>query len=173
MEELNLFLQPKEEVAVLPIENKTLLTADKSDLSQMASLIVEGVDDGYADAIDTLIMAKKGLYVFESIVEGLKGKVVLPQTKDYQKHNCVMREQMTGVKYDFTVCGDPVYDQLAAQLFDMQQKIKAREAWLKGFSKPTEVEQQVDEETGDILVYEGKINPPVKTGGHSIILSIK
>ncbi|RZK77500.1 MAG: hypothetical protein EOO85_08715 [Pedobacter sp.] len=171
--ELNLFLQPKTKVAVLPIENKTLLTADRSDLSVMASRIIEGVDDGFADALDVLLMAKKGAYVFDGIIEGLKGKVQIPEGKNYSKHHCAIREQQTGVKYYFDECGDHVWTELNQQMQALSFQIKEREKWLKSFTKPTEVEQQVDEESGEVLVYAGKINPPVKTGGQSIIVSIK
>src|SRR5690349_17829487 len=136
MEELNLFLQPKEETAVLPIENKTLLTSDKSDLSQMVSLIVESVDDGYADALDTMIMAKKGMYVFKSIEEALKGKIPTPE-KGLTRFNCEVSERQTGVKYYFDGTNDEVWVELNNQLEDLKGKIKAREDWLKGFSKPT------------------------------------
>jgi len=170
---LNLFLQPRAKVATLPIENKTLLTADRSDLSVMASRIVEGVDDGNADPLDTYLMAKKGAYVFNGIIEALKGKVQIPEGKGYSKHNCSIREQTTGVQYFFDECGDPVWTELNAQIEALSLLIKEREKWLKGFTKPTDVEEKVDEETGEVLVHAGKIMPPVKTGGQSVIVTIK
>jgi hypothetical protein len=171
--ELNLFLQPKEEVALLPVENKKLLTANKSDLSLMASLIVEGVDDGNADPLDTLILAKKGAYVFTSIVEGLKGKVQAPESKDYSKHFCEIASRMTGVSYSYDKCNDPVWTSLAGDLAVLQEKIKAREAWLKSFSKPTQVNEQVDEDSGEVIMEARKIYPPAKMGSESIIINIK
>ena len=170
---LNLFLQPKTEVAVLPIENKSLLTSDRSDLSLMASRIIESVDDGYADALDTLLMAKKGAYVFDGIIEALKGKVQIPEGKNYSKHHCAIREQTTGVRYSFESCGDPVWDALNEQSNNLAIQLKEREKWLKSFTKPTEVEEVVDEESGEVLIHAGLINPPVKTGGQSIIVTIK
>lgn len=172
-EKLNLFLQPKAEIAVLPIENKSILTSDRSDLSIMASRIIESVDDGYADALDTYIMAKKGAYVFDGIIEGLKNKVQLPEGKNYSKYHCAMREQTTGVRYYFDECGDPVWTALNEQAQALAFQLKEREKWLKSFTKPTEVEEEVDEESGEVLVYAGEINPPVKTGGQSIIVTIK
>lgn len=172
MENLNLFLLPKTETAVLPIENKTLLSAEKSDLSVMASRILEGVDDGWADPIDTLIMAKKGVYVFEGIVEGLKGKITLPEGSNYSKHSCAMREQMTGVRYYFDECNDPVWNDLNEQLIRLQFEIKEREKWLKSFTKPTEVEAEANED-GEEIAPARVINPPVKSGGMSVIVSIK
>lgn len=172
MKDLNLFLQPKEEVAVLPIENKTLLTSTKSDLSYMASLIVEAVDDGYADALDTLIMAKKGMYVFKSIEDSLKGKVVVPE-KNHERYSCTVSERQTGVKNYFDGCNDDVWTSLSLELAILEERIKEREAWLKTFTKPTQIEDQVDEESGELIMSARIINPPVKTGGMSVIIGIK
>lgn len=172
MKDLNLFLQPKSEVAVLPIENKKLLTADKSDLSSMASLIVESVDDGYADALDILIMAKKGEYVFKSIADAMKGKVPTPE-KDYMKHSCAITERTTGVNYSFDACNDDVWADLNCQMVELKEKLKERESWLKTFTKATAIDDQIDEETGELIMSARTINPPVKIGGTSTVISIK
>jgi hypothetical protein len=168
---LNLFLQPKEDVALLPIEDKRLLTADKSDLSEMASLIIEGVDDGKADPLDTLIMAKKGLYVFEAIAEAMKNKVPNPG-KGYAKHNCEVSERATGVSYSFDTCNDPIWLELNTEFISVKAKLKDREKWLKTFTKPTEVEDQANED-GEVIMEARTINPPVKMAGISTIISIK
>jgi ABC-type Na+ efflux pump permease subunit len=172
-EKLNLFLQPRTDVAVLPIENKSILTADRSDLSLMASRIIEGVDDGLADPLDTYLMAKKGAYVFDGIIEALKGKVQIPEGKNYSKHHCAIREQTTGVKYFFDECNDPVWTSLNEQAQALALQLKEREKWLKTFTKPTQVEAEVDEESGEEIAPERVVFPPAKIGGQSIIVNIK
>ena len=169
---LNLFLQPRKAVAVLPIENKTLLTADRSDLSVMTSRILEGVDDGFADPLDTFLMAKKGEYVFAGIIEGLKSKVKIPEGKNYSKHNCSIREQMTGVRYVFDECNDPVWTLLSQQAAELALQIKEREKWLKSFTKPTDVEAEANED-GEEVAPARRIMPPAKMGGQSIVVTIK
>ena len=173
MENLNLFLQPVENTAIVPIEDKTLLTVDKSELSEIASKIVEAVDDGIADALDTLIMAKKGAYVFDSIIEGMKGKARLPEGSSYNKHFCEIAERSTGVRYYFEGCNDPVWSELNMQMLDIKERIAKREAKLKTFTKPTAVEDEIDEDSGEVIMEARVINPPVKTGGQSLIFSIK
>ncbi len=169
-EELNLFLQPREEVSVLPVENQSMLQATKADLSGMVSDVVEGVDDGNSDALDTYILAKKGFYVFEGIVEAMKGKVTLPQAKGYSKHSCEFREQATGVSYSFDRCNDPVWEKLSAESSALKIKLKEREDFLKGLKGGTDVEV-VDEETGEAETY--TMYPPVKMAGQSVVLTIK
>ncbi|RZJ89604.1 MAG: hypothetical protein EOO20_10515 [Chryseobacterium sp.] len=170
--ELNLFLQPKSEVATLPIENKKLLTSDKADLSLMASLIVQGVDDGHSDALDSMIIAKKGVYVFTSIVDALKNKVPSPGA-NFEKHFCKISERSSGVKTYFEACNDELWLTMKAELEQLKGRIKAREEWLKGFSKATDIEDQVDEETGELIMSARTIFPPVKTAGSSIVISIQ
>ncbi|WP_114937532.1 hypothetical protein [Mucilaginibacter endophyticus] len=173
MENLNLFLQPVEQTALVAIEDKSLLTVDKSELSEIASKIVEAVDDGNADALNTLIMAKKGAYVFDAVIEAMKGKARLPEGKNYQKHNCDIREQMTGVRYDFNVCNDAVWNSLNMQMLAIKEQIAAREQKLKTFTTPTEVEDEIDQDTGEVIMTARVINPPVKTGSQSLIFTLK
>lgn len=171
MSELNLFLLPKSDIATVPIENKKLLTAQKDELSEMASIIMESVDDGIADAMDTLIIAKKGLYVFESIVEGMKGKVALPE-KGYTRHNVVMSERATGVQWRYDTCNDIEWNNLNAQITALKEQMKARENYLKALGKPLQVEEYTNEETGE-LVPAHTIYPAVRVAGESLILSLK
>lgn len=52
-----------------------------------------------------------------------------------------------GVSYDYTVCGDPEYDRLAAEMEDLKVRMKDREKFLMGI--PAEGLPMVDQETGD------------------------
>jgi hypothetical protein len=170
-ENLNLFLQPKSEVAVIPLENKSLLTANRSELSVMVSRVLEGVDDGNADPLDVFIFAKKGSKVFDAILEGLKDKVDLQG--ETAKHNCDLREQQTGVRYEYKGCGDPEWDDLNAQVQSLQLRLKARELFLKGLKGANEIDEIIDEETGELVYPAVTVYPPLKTGGTSIIVTVK
>jgi len=170
MENLNLFLQPIDETFVLPIDNKTLLTAEKADLSEMASLILESVDDGLADPLDVLIMAKKGKYVFDAIVDGMKGKAHI-EDKNYTKHNVVIRTQDTGVRYYFEDCQDEKWNDYNIQILALKEKQKSREDFLK--SLKGETKSFVDEETGEVETFENPIYPPARIGTPSLICTIK
>jgi hypothetical protein len=173
MENLNLFLQPAQQTELVPIEDKSLLTANKAELSEIASKILEAVDDGIADPLNTTIMAKKGAYIFDAVIEGMKGKAKLPEGKNYQKHSCDIREQATGVRYYFEGCNDSVWDALNMQILVLQEKKADREKRLKTITKPVEVEDEFDEETGEVIMSARTLNPPVKIGGQSLIFTLK
>lgn len=169
-EELNLFLLPKEETSLIPLENKTLLTADRSDLSEMASMMIEAVDDGFADPLDTLIIAKKGMYVFDAIVKGMKGKANIDGGK-VSKHNVDVRTQDVGVRYDFTGCGDVVWNELDQQIAELKEKQKVREDFLKGLKGETKY--FLDEDTGEEQTFNPPIYPASRSGASSLVLTIK
>lgn len=171
--ELNLFLQPKKEVAVLPVEDISLLTATKEDLSLMVSKIMEGIDDGLTDPLDLLILVKKGLFVFEALNESLKGKVSPPEEKDFKKHNATVKVQLMGVRYSYDQCNDSVWNDLNEKMKDISEKMKARQLKLKSLSKSEEVPDEVDEETGELIMESRTLYPPVKTGTETIVLGIK
>jgi len=167
---LNLFLLPKDETSLIPLENKTILHSDKSDLSEMASMMLEAVDDGFADPLDTLIIAKKGIYVFDAIVKGMKGKAFIDGGK-MSKHSVDIRTQDVGVRYDFTGCGDHVWNELNQQIAELTAKQKEREEFLK--SLKGETKYHLNEETGEEQTFETPIYPPARTGSSSLILTIK
>lgn len=169
-ERLNLFLQPAEQTFVLPIESITLLNAEKSDLSEMASLILESVDDGNADPIDVLILAKKGKYVFDAIVEGMKGKANF-EDKNFTKHNVVMRKQDTGVRYYYDGCNDEKWNDLNIKILALNEELKQREEFLK--SLKGETKEYTNEETGEVETFENPVYPPSRVGTPSLICTIK
>lgn len=170
MEKLNLFLQPTQDTYVVPLESVTLLNADKSELSEMASIILESVDDGNADPLDVLIIAKKGKYVFDALVEGMKGKVYL-EDKNFTKHNVAIRKQDTGVRYFYDGCNDEKWSEINNQILALQEKQKQREEFLK--SLKGETKEFVNEETGEVEVFENPVYPPSRIGTPSLICTIK
>lgn len=168
---LNLFLQPVKQTAKFPIEKRNLLTASKAELSEVASQIVEGVDDGHADPLDVYIFAKKGAYVFDAVCEAMKGKAELPEGKNYAKHGVAIREQDTGVKYYYDGCNDPVWNDLNAQMLAIKEQMKQRETWLKGLKGPTS--EVTDENTGEQITFDAPIYPAARVAGRSLIFKLQ
>ena len=71
--------------------------------------------------------------------------------------DCVLEESEAGVKYDYSVCGDPEYADMLATRAALDADIKERERYLK--SLPARGITEVDEQTGEVF----KIMPPVKS----------
>ena len=164
----NLFLETQESEqgeTGLTLELSGLLQSNKADLTAIVSEAVQRVGDGWTDATDALIYAKKGEYVFKSIIDGIKSKAVIPAERGYTKFNAELTEKMTGVKYDYTNCNDTEWNSLSAQLEAIKEQMKVRETFLKTVTKPMTI---VDEETGET----NQIQPPIKYGSLSIAMKL-
>ena len=67
--------------------------------------------------------------------------------KEATSYGVKFTQKEMGVSYDYTVCGDPEYDRLAAEMEDLKARMKDREKFLMGI--PAEGLPMVDQETGD------------------------
>lgn len=162
--ELNLFLEPKKDIEKYPIENKCILNLKKGELLELASKVVEDVNDGLIDGVDVLIMAKKLELFFDALKAGVKGNVQLPQSNDYKKHGAVLNEQIMGVRYDYSVCGHEEYNQLSANITPAKDRMKKIEDMIKKAVDGL----IIDKETGEEI----KVNKPLKTGTNTIVVKI-
>ncbi|QIL40995.1 hypothetical protein G7074_18015 [Pedobacter sp. HDW13] len=163
---LNLFLEEKSELPIIPINNKSLLTTTKGELLELNSKIIQNVNDGVIDGVDVKIFAKKGEMFFKALNDGLKGIVKLPQEKDYKRHGCNLSLRNSGVVYNYSVCGHPDFDELNFNATDAKSKLTELQAKLKPIEKETEF---VNEDTGETFM----VQPPAQTGGKSIVVKIE
>lgn len=151
----------------LNLELDNFINIDKDGIRHTASMAAQSVSDGECDPIDALIFVKKGSELFKELDSKIRsiaeGK---PIGVDFIKFGVKITESMTGVKYDFTVCGDTVWDDLNDQVEKGKEILKIRETFLKSITKKLTIP---DEETGDIT----EINPPVKSGKLGFTLTIK
>lgn len=72
----------------------------------------------------------------------------------------------TGVKYDFSECGDTIYNDLVEILNQYKAKVKEREEYLKRL--PREGITQVNEETGEIY----RVYPPARSSTTNVAVTI-
>jgi hypothetical protein len=70
-----------------------------------------------------------------------------------------------GARYDFSVCNDPEWTDLNLKKIEIDEKIKEREKFLKGFTKP----MPIVTEDGEAVI----INPPVKKSTTSPVFTLK
>lgn len=66
-----------------------------------------------------------------------------------------------GVKYDFSVCQDPEWDELSKQKAEIDAKMKAREKFLRSIPDKQII---VNDETGEMAT----VYPPAKTSSTSV-----
>lgn len=145
---------------------KSLLTMTKADISEIVSDKIEAVSDGWIDSVDLFIYSKKLEYLTKTLLDAIKDRVDTSTFgKDYVKYGVELSEGMTGVKYDFSKCGDIIFQELSGIAVKMDEKLKERQDFLKGIKSPLEV---VNTNTGETYT----INPPTKTGKLSPIAKL-
>lgn len=165
MNNLNLFLEELSSITPFEIENKKALELTKGEILETSSKILQDVIDGFTDGIDVLILAKKLEIFSEALKEGVKGHVEMPEDKDFKKHGCVLNTQLMGVRYDYSVCGHTVWNELNEKQTAIKEEMKPIEKLIKGAKDGS----YIDEETGELV----PCTPPLKSGTQSLIIKVK
>lgn len=147
------------------INKSSLLNLSKSEMRNVIDVIISRVNDGEADPLHTFLMAKKGAELFKQLVDATKpiaeDHTKLSKNETYTTYGCDVREQVVGAKYDFTNCDDSQWNDLQNEIDSLIEQRKEREKFLKTITKPIFDEDGI------------QINPPIKTGALSLVVSIK
>lgn len=125
----------------------------KSEIGSQSSLLIQSIIEG---EIDPLRAVAKIRFLSDMLAAALKDDrvkdAILTEIdrnggKEASAFGVKFQQKEMGVSYDYTVCGDPEYDQLAQEMEDLKARMKEREKFLLGI--PAEGLPMVDQETGD------------------------
>lgn len=141
----------------------------RSKQQEWAAGIMQPLLDGEVDPIE-FITKIKGLQ--SALAEVEKNKAVKDLViREIGKHGksaswngatITLRE--AGVKYDYSVCNDPVYHKLMQQKEELDKQLKEREQFLKSVPQGTTI---LDEETGEVY----QLAPAVRMASESYAIS--
>lgn len=149
------------------MEQGILLLNTKS-AAEMAEMAVSAVVNGDIDPIKAHINVSR----MEAAIKLYKDnedvrRITLDELSKYGKTatfgDCKLEEAETGVRYDYSGCGDSKLTELYGRMEGLKAEIKAREDMLKHL-QPGEA---VDPNTGEIMY------PPVKSSKTSIKTTFK
>ena len=147
------------------------IPASKEEQSVLSSAMINSVLDGEIEAIKAVIQAKS---LVETLTLFLKDKgvndLVLMEVEKYgkqtSKDGATIAIKEVGSKWDYSECGDPIYNRLSSQKAEIEEKLKERESLLKSTREPR---TEVDEETGEVYT----VNPPSKSSTTSYAITFK
>ena len=153
-------------------ENMAAFAVSKANREELAIQIVEAIDAGDLNPLDIHYQVKamedfikmltvNSRYKDAVLTEGMK------HGKSFQFNGSKMEIKETGVKYDYSKCGDPNWQILENQITELKDKQKAVEAHLKVL--PAEGLQVVNADSGEVI----QMYPPVKTSTTSIAVTLK
>lgn len=157
----------KEYAQELELKTEGLLKLSKSEIADKVKNAIQLVKNGEADKIDAYIYAKKGLELFTSLSKGLKPLADgVTLNKGYTRFNTAFEEKMQGVSFDFSECGDLLYNDMVQRQAELTLEISQREDFLKSIVKPMEL---LDTDTGETYT----VQPPIKKGklGYTVKIS--
>lgn len=154
---------------------KTALKAltDPRTVSEYAREAVAAITGGEIDPLTAYVNLGKAKRVIESV---MKNAEVMRIATDYIENrgtnremtagDCTAKIAEAGVAYDYSVCADPEIERLYAEAEGIRERIKAREAFLRGIDGRLSV---LDEDTGEVCF----IYPPARTSKTTIKLTFE
>jgi hypothetical protein len=147
----------------------SLFETTKAERQDFAQYVVNGLKDGLSDPLKVHLQVKCMEDLIKQITSHPDYKdLTLDEAAKYGKsfeiHNAKFEVKEMGVKYDYSNCGDPIYNRLAEELAELEKKVKDRQAFLKAVQPGTEL--LIEDEV--IVLY-----PPVKTSTTSITVNLK
>ncbi len=125
----------------------------KETMQIQSRTLIQPIIDG---EIDPLQAVAKIRFLSDMLTAALKddrvkdiilGEIDKNGGKEATAFGVKFTQKEMGVSYDYTVCGDPEYNRLAAEMEDLKARMKDREKFLMGI--PAEGLPMVDQETGD------------------------
>jgi len=167
------------ELEKVKVTSKAIAISDSS-AKAIATKVFDDVLEGKVSAVTAMeafmLMSKAGSELKDLIDE--TGKVSMTsliceeiqQNSDNKKDFTTNKGTKfslaeTGTKYDYSACGDPLYNSLVSKKKALDEEIKARETFLKSI-KDFLITSIPDPESGELLE-NITITPPTKTSNSS------
>lgn len=154
---------------IATVTDLSLFETTKSERQDFAQSVVNGLKEGLSDPLKVHLQVKCMEDLIKQITSHPDYKdLTLDEAakygKSFEHYNAKFEIKEMGVKYDYSNCGDPIYNQLAEELAELEKKVKERQAFLKAVQPGTEL--LIEDEV--IVLY-----PPVKTSTTSITVNLK
>lgn len=146
-----------------------LFAETQTQIDVFSDQIIESVKQGEASPLEVLKFFK----AFERVAERVKKEIhenAMNEADKYSEksfmiHGVKFEKAELGTKYDYSACGDPVWNELTEQSEALSKRIKKREEWLKTMGGHENIV------TGDGEVV--TIYPPIKKSTSGLKITIQ
>jgi Tfp pilus assembly ATPase PilU len=154
---------------LINFEGLQLQSLNKEAIISQSLLVRDNINDGYLDALEVLISAKKmqelGKQLEEISRPIAEDKTRLQKGEVYKTQSVEVVEKTIGSRTDYSNCNDEVWEKLQQDLSDLKEAIKQRENFLNAITNQTTIVTN----DGEIVT----LNPPIKSGRIGLSLTIK
>lgn len=145
---------------------------NKFQQQMLANEIILPVIEGDVNPIDVYVKAKAIQDALKIVTDDDRVKdLVICEVEKYGNNttynSASLQVKEMGVKYDYSVCNDSIYNDLVDNIEKLKETLKQREKFLKSISSDGTL--IVNEETGEV----NKIYPPIKMAAQGISVTFK
>lgn len=149
----------------------SLFDTTKEQRRHFCTSIIDAMLMGETNTLETLLQVKSMEDICKSISGDARFKEIVLQEaerhgRQFDYHNAKIQVKEAGVSYDYTQCGDSHYKALVAEKEAIDEKIKAREAYLKSLPQ-----------SGiDTVSQDGELErhtPPIKRSSTTVAVTMK
>lgn len=145
-----------------------LAPSTKEQITTFAKQIIESVESGNENALNVhaqIIALEKALAaVKDAIRESVLSEAEKHNQKSFSFNGFKIEIKELGVKYDYSMCNDPVMNLLISSIEEYKERQKERSAFLKAIKNKETI---VDTDTGEVIT----IYPPIKTSTTGITVT--
>lgn len=146
-----------------------LFSTSRTGIDVFSDQIIQSVKEGETSPLQVRVWIK----TMEEIIDRVKTETNANQVTAAEKYpenkfefaGAILEKADFG-KYDYSVCGDPEWEEASADENTSGDKRKAREALLKTLQAPIDV---LDRRTGEVVT----IKPPLKKSNPGLKVSIR
>lgn len=147
-----------------------MLPTTQTQIDLFSDSVIESVRQGETNPLEVLVILKAFEKAADRILKEVRDNFVneadkYPE-KSFEFNGVKMEKAEVGTKYNYSICGDPIYNQRFQIKEEADKQVKEREEFLKALKEPMTF---VDESTGEVV----KIIPPSKTSTTSVKVTIR
>ena len=159
-----------EQLPQSPTELLTLMASTSTQIDVFSDGVIQDVQAGNINPLAVLIQLRAMERASERILKEIKDNLLREADKyptnefEYMGNKITKAEH--GTKYDYSNCGDPVYEQRLKIAKEATEQLKERENFLKAVKAPFSL---LDEGSGEVAT----ITPPSKKSTSGLNVSIK
>lgn len=153
-----------------PTQLLSLMANTSTQIDVFSDGIIQAVQGGEINPLAVLVQLRAMEQASERILKEIKPNIMAEADKypgkDFEFAGNKITKAEHGTKYDYSVCNDPVLDDLIEQAKVLNEKVKTRQERLKAQTTPESI---LDPMTGEVVV----INPPIKKSTSGLNVSIR
>lgn len=153
-----------------PVQLLTLMANTSTQIDVFSDGIIQAVKGGEINPLAVLVQLRAMAQASERILKEIDHEIMSEAGKypgstfEYMGNKITKAEH--GTKYDYSVCNDPVFNDLLKEQESIAAKVKARQERLKAQTTPETI---IDPTSGEIFI----INPPIKRSKSGLNVSIR